>query len=129
MKFDMIYSVFFIFTILKCSLSLNIQSFISKFRSTNDLSSRISSNMKDLTQLSLKSNYGIIKTYNNEIISLIDEIKLNSKISDNSKLVDGVWKLLWTTEKEQLFLIEKGLFGKNCLSIEQVVDINNSKIG
>merc|ERR1711924_248649 len=38
-------------------------------------------------------------------------------------LFSGEWRLLWTTEKELLFTIEKGLFGLKCTGSTQKIDM------
>jgi hypothetical protein len=35
--------------------------------------------------------------------------------------MSGRWEMRWTTEKEILFLVEKGFFGQKCLSVYQVI--------
>ena len=40
--------------------------------------------------------------------------------------MSGRWDMRWTTEKEILFLVEKGFFGLKCLSVYQVRDEKNS---
>jgi hypothetical protein len=39
-----------------------------------------------------------------------------------SALMTGRWKMKWTTEKEILFCIEKGLFGLACSDVYQTID-------
>jgi len=39
-----------------------------------------------------------------------------------SPLMGGRWNMRWTSEKEILFLLEKGLFGLPCTSVYQVID-------
>jgi hypothetical protein len=47
-----------------------------------------------------------------------------SSITTDDSL-SATWRLLWTTEKEQLFIIEKaGLFGTTAGDVLQVIDVN-----
>merc|ERR1719409_2272478 len=39
-----------------------------------------------------------------------------------SSLMSGRWKMAWTTEKEILFCVEKGLFGLPCTDVYQTID-------
>lgn len=49
------------------------------------------------------------------------------KPASSSKL-DGEWVLLWTTEKELLFLMKNGLLGKPCTTVTQTVDANANSL-
>ena len=41
----------------------------------------------------------------------------------------GNWKLLWTTESELLFAVEKGLFAAGpCTGVEQTIDVANGRL-
>ncbi|KAI9094531.1 hypothetical protein K1719_026651 [Acacia pycnantha] len=43
--------------------------------------------------------------------------------------LSATWRLLWTTEKEQLFIIEKAyLFGTQAGDVLQVIDVQNSTL-
>lgn len=42
--------------------------------------------------------------------------------------VSGKWELLWTTEKETLFFINKGLFGKKVTLVSQTIDFKTNQI-
>lgn len=80
-----------------------------------------------LIDLASSSKFGSIKSNNNEIIEIMNNIA-EKNVSDKNliKKVNGNWKLLWTTEKETLFFVEKGLFGKKVTNIRQVIDYNNN---
>jgi len=42
--------------------------------------------------------------------------------------VSGKWELLWTTEKETLLFIDKGLFGKKVTLVSQTIDFKTNQI-
>lgn len=43
--------------------------------------------------------------------------------------LSGTWRLLWTTEKEQLFIIEKAhLFGTETGDVLQVIDVEKKAL-
>ncbi|CAA7047306.1 unnamed protein product [Microthlaspi erraticum] len=43
--------------------------------------------------------------------------------------LSATWRLMWTTEKEQLFIIEKaGLFGTRAGDVLQVIDVKRGKL-
>ena len=46
----------------------------------------------------------------------------------SSPLMTGRWNMAWTTEKEILFLVEKGFFGLRCLSVYQVLSLTRSQL-
>lgn len=60
-----------------------------------------------------------------EFDSLVEELSgLNpTPEAACSPLISGEWQLLWTTEKELLFAIEKGLFGLKCIGSTQTIDM------
>ncbi|KAF6141641.1 hypothetical protein GIB67_001193 [Kingdonia uniflora] len=60
-----------------------------------------------------------------EIIKAIDALESLGKGSiTTSSLLSGTWRMLWTTEKEQLFIIKNaGLFGTETGDVLQVIDV------
>ncbi|AEE81816.1 putative plastid-lipid-associated protein 11 [Arabidopsis thaliana] len=61
-----------------------------------------------------------------EIVNAIESMTVigRSSITTDDSL-SATWRLLWTTEKEQLFIIEKaGLFGTTAGDVLQVIDVN-----
>jgi len=85
-----------------------------------------------LISLTESSKLGLIKSNNNEIIEMMENIALTNDRAMKSdknliKKVNGNWKLLWTTEKETLFFAEKGLFNKKVTNIRQVIQYNDNK--
>mmetsp|Transcript_6761 Transcript_6761/g.16941 ORF Transcript_6761/g.16941 Transcript_6761/m.16941 type:complete len:263 (-) Transcript_6761:67-855(-) len=74
-----------------------------------------------------KSNYGIFPfsaADKEGFNSLVEELSGLSPTPDpaRSPLFSGEWRLLWTTEQELLFSIEKGLFGLACTGSTQSID-------
>ncbi|CAM8923875.1 unnamed protein product [Rhodiola kirilowii] len=66
-------------------------------------------------------------TKRSEIIAAIDEItELGKGTVTTGDSLSATWRLLWTTEKEQLFIIEKaGVFGTRAGDVLQVIDVKN----
>ncbi|XP_050236189.1 probable plastid-lipid-associated protein 11, chloroplastic [Mercurialis annua] len=64
------------------------------------------------------------------IIQAIDELAelgKGSVTTDNS--LSSTWRLLWTTEKEQLFIVEKApLFGTLAGDVLQVIDVEKNSL-
>ncbi|EKX45935.1 hypothetical protein GUITHDRAFT_108386 [Guillardia theta CCMP2712] len=58
--------------------------------------------------------------------------KLESKFSiekpAESLFMQGRWNMLWTTEKEILFLVEKGLFGLQCTGVWQDINLQEASL-
>ena len=87
-----------------------------------------------LISLTESSKLGLVKSNNNEIIEMMENIALTNDRAMKSdknliKKVNGNWKLLWTTENETLFFAEKGLFGKKVTNIRQVIQYNDNNDG
>ncbi|KAK2413866.1 putative plastid-lipid-associated protein 11, chloroplastic [Trifolium repens] len=73
-----------------------------------------------------------LKTQNNpsKLASIVSAIDALAAIGAGSVTtgdnLSATWRLLWTTEKEQLFIIEKaGLFGTKAGDVLQVIDVRN----
>lgn len=66
-----------------------------------------------------------------QIIDAIDSLAVIGKDSvttDNNSL-SGTWRMLWTTEKEQLFIIKNAnFFGTQVGDVLQVIDVDNLKL-
>ncbi|XP_071698704.1 probable plastid-lipid-associated protein 11, chloroplastic isoform X2 [Rutidosis leptorrhynchoides] len=65
-----------------------------------------------------------------QITDAIDTIALinRDQITTNDSL-SGTWRLLWTTEKEQLFIIKNAsFFGTKAGDVLQVIDVENKKL-
>uniref|UniRef100_A0A7N1A814 Plastid lipid-associated protein/fibrillin conserved domain-containing protein n=2 Tax=Kalanchoe fedtschenkoi TaxID=63787 RepID=A0A7N1A814_KALFE len=60
-----------------------------------------------------------------EITAAIDDIsELGKGTVTTGDSLSATWRLLWTTEKEQLFIIEKaGIFGTRAGDVLQVIDV------
>ena len=68
------------------------------------------------------SNRGVDASANAEIVAAIDQLRASYTPSPASvDLVEGEWELLWTTERETLFLSRAGLLGNRCLSVRQSI--------
>ena len=72
---------------------------------------------------------GVLQDSKNDIIDMINMIgQQNTQFVQNdrnflNKKISGKWELLWTTEKETLFFINKGLFGKSVTNVYQTIDL------
>ncbi|OIW01087.1 hypothetical protein TanjilG_25195 [Lupinus angustifolius] len=76
-----------------------------------------------------------IKTQSNpqKRASIIDAIDAVAAVGAGSVTtgdsLSGTWRLLWTTEKEQLFIVEKAyLFGTSAGDVLQVIDVENKTL-
>ncbi|XP_074279997.1 putative plastid-lipid-associated protein 11, chloroplastic [Silene latifolia] len=62
-----------------------------------------------------------------EAIDSLAELGSGSTTTDNS--LSGTWRMMWTTEKEQLFIIQNAyLFGTQTGDVLQVIDVDNLKL-
>lgn len=89
------------------------------------------SSKSNLLNLISDQNRGL-NTQNNpkklaQIIQAIDEMAVMGRDSiTTGKSLTGTWRLLWTTEKEQLFIIKNAsLFGTKAGDVLQVIDVEN----
>ena len=74
------------------------------------------------------SEIGVLQDSKAQIIDMINMIgqqNMNFVQNDRTFLdkISGKWQLLWTTEKETLFFINKGLFGKAVTNVYQTIDL------
>ncbi|VVB06764.1 unnamed protein product [Arabis nemorensis] len=61
------------------------------------------------------------------IVNAIESMASSAVTTGES--LSGTWRLMWTTEKEQLFIIEKaGLFGTSAGDVLQVIDVEKRKL-
>nr|XP_043620911.1 probable plastid-lipid-associated protein 11, chloroplastic isoform X2 [Erigeron canadensis] len=66
-----------------------------------------------------------------QITDAIDTIALlnRDQITTNNASLSGTWRLLWTTEKEQLFIIKNaGFFGTKAGDVLQVIDVEKRNL-
>ncbi|GAA0167445.1 hypothetical protein LIER_22379 [Lithospermum erythrorhizon] len=66
-----------------------------------------------------------------QIISAVEALAINGRdqITTNATSLSATWRLLWTTEKEQLFIIKNaGFFGTKAGDVLQVIDVDNKKL-
>mmetsp|Transcript_10752 Transcript_10752/g.40387 ORF Transcript_10752/g.40387 Transcript_10752/m.40387 type:complete len:199 (-) Transcript_10752:262-858(-) len=73
-------------------------------------------------------NLGVDTSGQARVLELVDDFLADAasvpKFPGGQKAVQGTWDVLWTTEKEVLFLVEKGLFGKKCTKVYQELDFD-----
>ncbi|XP_076927111.1 putative plastid-lipid-associated protein 11, chloroplastic [Bidens hawaiensis] len=96
--------------------------------------SSLSSAKSNLLNLISDQNRGIRTQSDPKRLSLItkaiDTIALANRdqVTTNESL-SGTWRLLWTTEKEQLFIIKNaGVFGTEAGDVLQVIDVEKGKL-
>ncbi|KAM7261154.1 hypothetical protein ACFE04_026629 [Oxalis oulophora] len=68
-------------------------------------------------------------TKRHAIIKAIDALAILGRdtITTSSSSLSATWRLMWTTEKEQLFIIDKAsLFGTVAGDVLQVIDVDNN---
>mmetsp|Transcript_21313 Transcript_21313/g.29318 ORF Transcript_21313/g.29318 Transcript_21313/m.29318 type:complete len:210 (+) Transcript_21313:1-630(+) len=89
--------------------------------------------LPQLIKLIENSNKGVITNDRAQVVELIEMIgdKNSAFITNDATIstrVSGNWELLWTTEKETLFFIKNGLFGRKVTSVMQSIDFKDNKI-
>ncbi|KAL9245259.1 hypothetical protein vseg_018933 [Gypsophila vaccaria] len=101
-----------------------------KFSLSSSQSQSISPKTHLLTLIS-DQNRGL-NTQNNpnlrsQIIDSINSLALlGSGSTTTDRSLSGTWRMLWTTEKEQLFIIKNaGFFGTSTGDVLQVIDVEN----
>lgn len=97
--------------------------------SLTDQSLSLSSAKRHLLEL-ISDQYRGLKTQNNpsklsEIVKAIDAMAvLGRDTVTTGPSLSGTWRLMWTTEKEQLFIIKNAfLFGTRTGDVLQVIDV------
>lgn len=84
---------------------------------------------RNLLELISKEDRGVRTqkdaTKRDAIVNAIESMAVIGRNSiTTSDSLSATWRLLWTTEKEQLFIIEKaGLFGTSAGDVLQVIDV------
>jgi PAP_fibrillin len=125
---------------LRYDIAASLRPPASRFRSPTCLLSFLrpakskSKSKSDLLNLISDQDRGL-KTQSNpsrraEIISAIDTLVLLAEGSvTTEKSLSATWRMVWTTEKEQLFIIKNaGLFGTEAGDVLQVIDVENSRL-
>ena len=86
---------------------------------------------QQLLDLCTGSNYGVEAIDRDRLDELVDElttINPTPRPAESPKF-SGNWKLLWTTESELLFAVEKGLFAAGpCVGVEQTIDVASGRL-
>ncbi|KAI3693879.1 hypothetical protein L1987_76834 [Smallanthus sonchifolius] len=97
-------------------------------------SQSLSSAKSNLLQLISDQNRGIVTQSDpqklSQITDAIDTIALinRDQLTTNNSL-SGTWRLLWTTEKEQLFIIKNAsFFGTKAGDVLQVIDVEKRNL-
>lgn len=86
---------------------------------------------QQLLDLCAGCNYGVEAIDRDRLDGLIDELAAVNPTPEPAKSpkFSGVWELLWTTETELLFAVEKGLFAAGpCVGVEQVIDMKKGSL-
>lgn len=89
--------------------------------------------LPSILKLIESSRQGLNPQYKDDIKAMMNIIESQNSVfvqKDKSfrGKVNGKWELLWTTEKETLFFIEKGFFGKKVTLVSQSIDFNTNQI-
>ncbi|KAA8520472.1 hypothetical protein F0562_014728 [Nyssa sinensis] len=103
---------------------------IPTFTRSSSLTDRSLSAKRHLLDLISDQDRGL-KTQNNpkklsEIVEAIDTMAIQgSDMVTTGSSLSGTWRLLWTTDKEQLFIIKNAsLFGTQAGDVLQVIDVD-----
>ena len=86
---------------------------------------------QQLLDLCAGSNYGAVPVDRDRLDGLIEELASANPTPRpaESPKFSGNWKLLWTTESELLFAVEKGLLAAGpCVGVEQTIDVANGRL-
>eukprot|EP00242_Pyramimonas_sp_CCMP2087_P001553 CAMPEP_0198230154 /NCGR_PEP_ID=MMETSP1445-20131203/114510_1 /TAXON_ID=36898 /ORGANISM="Pyramimonas sp., Strain CCMP2087" /LENGTH=251 /DNA_ID=CAMNT_0043910669 /DNA_START=73 /DNA_END=828 /DNA_ORIENTATION=+ len=85
---------------------------------------------KDLLGLLEGSQRGVVKVDRGEVEAVVDRFnELQGDTPTTGADLSGVWELMWTSEKEVLFLLEKGIFAVGPAQASyQVIDVDNGTL-
>ncbi|XP_028804647.1 probable plastid-lipid-associated protein 11, chloroplastic [Neltuma alba] len=115
----------------KCQNPKSVYSHPAKFTCSSSVTTQTQSAKQDLLSLIADQDRGL-KTQNDQqkrsqIVEAIDAMAaLAAGSVTTGDSLSATWRLLWTTEKEQLFIIEKAyLFGTQAGDVLQVIDVHN----
>ena len=76
--------------------------------------------LRKIQTLAEPTHRGIDTSFNDEIMAAIDLLR-SSAPQISPEMIEGTWELLWTTERETLFLAKSGLLGNRCTSVQQAI--------
>ena len=79
-----------------------------------------SSLLRRIRSLVEPTGRGVDPSANAEITATINQLRA-SAAQTSPEMIEGTWELLWTTERETLFLIKSGLLGSRCTSVQQAI--------
>ncbi|KAK4267901.1 hypothetical protein QN277_024624 [Acacia crassicarpa] len=109
----------------------SVHAYSAKFTCSSSITTQTQSAKQDLLSLIADQDRGL-KTQNDpekrsQIVEAIDAMAaLAAGSVTTGDSLSATWRLLWTTEKEQLFIIEKAyLFGTQAGDVLQVIDVQN----
>ena len=107
----------------------------SFFGQNNTIKNRKNEIMTDILEIVERSTKGTTTSASDEkeMKEMFSELGTISENEDlNPELLDGTWRLIWTTEKEILFIIKKGgmaeFFGTKAGDVFQVIDLKEGKL-
>ncbi|KAK3241264.1 hypothetical protein CYMTET_48953 [Cymbomonas tetramitiformis] len=109
-----------------------LEKFLKPFQSENASTKSQAKKLKASLREAIKgTSRGVIDLGNNEdILAIVDSLeKLQGTVPTTESGLDSAWKLLWTTEKETCFLLQKGIFGVGPAGESyQVIDVENGSL-
>lgn len=87
---------------------------------------------KELLYLCEQSNRGLISSTTTSILTLVEELaSLQQDCPTVGPQLNATWKLLWTTEKETLFIINPAttkLFKTSAGNVYQIIDTDSNRL-
>jgi len=116
--------------------SADILEYLTKTYSNAQLPASTSNSLVDAFKTELlelaEASLGGVKVDSNErileLIGFLEDLNASPTPTFDSKL-NSVWELVWTTEKEVLFLKEKGLFMDGpCVGVTQTIDLDAGRL-
>jgi len=89
-----------------------------------DINGELKQRLLDICSAARQGIDGTGPVTQEEFDALVEELiaKNPTPAAAESPLMTGTWRMMWTTEKEILFCVEKGLFGLPCTDVYQTID-------